>query len=116
MVKSIFIKFLSVLVLFSSFYTATASAKRRHSKYRYEIKGVVNINKAPWYKLRLLPGIGMKKAKAIVKYRQQHKFGKKYELKRIKGIGKKLYSKIKKYVVLTGTTNISRKKVLRSLK
>ena len=117
MVKNSFIKLLSTIFLLTAVTaTTTAVAKRGRSKYKYEISGKININTAPWYKLKILPGIGTKKAQAIVKYRKKHPFSKKYEIKKIKGIGKKMYVKIRNYITLTGKTDIKRKKVLRNLK
>ena len=49
-----------------------------------------------------LKGIGEKKAKKIVEYRQQHKKFKSIdEIQEVKGIGEKLYKKIKSSLSLT---------------
>lgn len=48
----------------------------------------ININKAPWHELSLLPGIGEKKAKAIVEFRKANgAFERIDDLTRVKGIG-----------------------------
>ena len=55
----------------------------------------VNINTASVKELEALPGIGVKKAEAIVKYRDEHgKFKTKQDLAQVKGIGDKLLEKI----------------------
>ena len=60
----------------------------------------LNINSASKEKLVLLPGIGPKKAEAIIKFRKKRPFRHVVELTRIKGIGKKRYWRIKKLVTI----------------
>jgi competence protein ComEA len=55
----------------------------------------VNINTASQQELSSLKGIGEKKAIAIVEYRKQHPFTKIEDIMKVKGIGKKLFEKIK---------------------
>jgi competence protein ComEA len=55
----------------------------------------VDLNTASVKDLAGLPGIGEKKAAAIVDYRKAHKrFASVTELKKVKGIGEKLFMKI----------------------
>ena len=55
----------------------------------------ININTASVAELEALPGIGAKKAEAIVKYREDHgKFQKTEDIVMVKGIGEKLLKKI----------------------
>lgn len=61
--------------------------------------GVVNINEANADLLASLPGIGPKLASRIVDHRNQHgPFQKVEDLRRVKGIGKKMFEKIKPFV------------------
>jgi len=55
----------------------------------------ININTASIKELTTLKGIGITKAKAIIKYRKKHKFKKVEEIMNVKGIGKKTFEKIK---------------------
>jgi len=56
---------------------------------------LVNINTADAKQLTKLPGIGEKKAKAIVKYREMKgNFTSMSDLEKVKGIGKKLITKL----------------------
>jgi len=55
----------------------------------------VNINTANINKLESLKGIGKAKAESIIEYRKQHKFKKIEDIMKVKGIGKKLFEKIK---------------------
>lgn len=74
---------------------------------------IVNLNKANASALQhYLNGIGEKKAKNIVKYRQEHKkFKKIEEVMEVKGIGEVIYKKIKSSLSLTkGVTVVSHKK------
>ncbi|AIQ65088.1 hypothetical protein PSTEL_20145 [Paenibacillus stellifer] len=61
---------------------------------------MVNVNTASAAELTALPGIGEKKAQAIVDYRSQHgPFKSASDLEKVKGIGPKMLEKMKPYVV-----------------
>jgi len=60
----------------------------------------IDINKATLKELMTLPGIGKVKAQAIIKYRQKHPFKNIDDLKNVKGIGPKLFNKIKNQIIL----------------
>jgi competence protein ComEA len=55
----------------------------------------VDINSANIKELQSIRGIGYKKAAAIIEYRKNHKFIKIEDIMKVKGIGKKLFEKIK---------------------
>lgn len=60
---------------------------------------MVNINKANATELASIPGLGAKKAQAIIDYRKLNgKFKSVDELVNVKGIGNKLMAKVKPYV------------------
>lgn len=62
---------------------------------------VVNINTAGIVELQTLPGIGEKKAQAILDYRNEHgAFTKVSDLAKVKGIGNKTLDKMKPYLGL----------------
>jgi competence ComEA-like helix-hairpin-helix protein len=60
----------------------------------------ININTASAQELARLPGIGPAKAEAILQHRAQHPFAKAEELRDVKGIGEKLYERIKDQVTV----------------
>ncbi|WP_340030930.1 helix-hairpin-helix domain-containing protein [Paenibacillus sp. FSL K6-1122] len=61
--------------------------------------GKIDVNTAPVSKLIELPGIGEKKAQAIVDYRNAHgPFAKVSDLTKVKGIGMKMMEKMAPYV------------------
>ncbi|MEI2280914.1 helix-hairpin-helix domain-containing protein [Paenibacillus polysaccharolyticus] len=61
--------------------------------------GKIDVNTAPVNKLTELPGIGQKKAQAIVEYRNAHgPFAKVSDLTKVKGIGMKMLQKMAPYV------------------
>ncbi|WP_258298064.1 ComEA family DNA-binding protein [Paenibacillus peoriae] len=61
----------------------------------------VNINTATAAELMELPGVGAKKAEAILNYRNQHgAFKRVNDLDHVKGIGAKMLAKMKPYVSL----------------
>ena len=72
-----------------------------------EAKGVVNINTATAEELALLPGIAEKKAQAIIDYREKEgEFKAPKDLTKVKGIGRKIFRKIKDQVVVEGETTL----------
>jgi competence protein ComEA len=60
--------------------------------------GPVDINTATVEQLETIPGIGPAKAKAIVDYREGAPFADTDELQNVRGIGAKLYDRIKGHV------------------
>jgi competence protein ComEA len=60
----------------------------------------ININTASATELAKLPGIGAAKAQAIVAFRMKEPFGKPDDLRKVKGIGDKLYESIKDQVTV----------------
>jgi competence protein ComEA len=68
-----------------------------------KVDAVININNATEKELAVLPGIGKKKAKAIITYRKENgKFSSVNDLKKVEGIGKKTLENIKEYITVEG--------------
>lgn len=66
-----------------------------------QIRFQLNINKAAWYELDLLPKVGEVRAKAIVAYRKKYgAFQDINQLLNVKGINRSVVDKIKDYVFL----------------
>ncbi len=75
---------------------STAVKSSQISEKVKAITSKININTASLNELILLPGIGEKKAQAIVKYREEMGgFKTKDEIKNVKGIGDSIYKNIK---------------------
>jgi competence protein ComEA len=55
----------------------------------------IDLNTATMEQLHTLKGIGHKKAVAIIEYRKEHNFTKIEDIMKVKGIGKKMFEKIK---------------------
>ncbi len=87
--KAAVILIFAILVSFvSTFADAEHSAK-------------VNVNTATVEELMSLKGIGKKKAKSIVKYREEiGSFATIDDIKDVKGIGGKIFSKIKDHIAI----------------
>ncbi|MFD1177733.1 helix-hairpin-helix domain-containing protein [Paenibacillus puldeungensis] len=64
-------------------------------------QNLININQAGLTELQEIPGIGKKKAEAIIDYRNAHgAFTSVNDLKKVKGIGDKMLEKMKPYIGL----------------
>lgn len=63
--------------------------------------GLININTANLHQLWNINGLGETKARAILKYREEHgNFAKVDDLVNVKGIGEKTLEKIRKYITV----------------
>jgi len=62
--------------------------------------GPVNINSASAEELIRLPGVGPALAKAIVEYRTGDPFKKPEDLRKVKGIGDRLYERLKDQITV----------------
>ena len=63
----------------------------------------VNLNTASVDELLRLPGIGPSKAQAIVTFRGKEQFAKPEDLRKVKGIGDKLWEQVKDHVSVGDT-------------
>jgi DNA uptake protein ComE-like DNA-binding protein len=59
---------------------------------------VLDPNTAPVDSLELLPGIGKVLADRIIEYRQHHAFERELDITEVKGIGPKLYDRLRPYL------------------
>src|SRR5438128_890779 len=84
-------------------YAARSSSPRRHGKHI--VVGQLNVNRATEAELRLLPGIGKLRAKAIVARRQQRPFDSFDEVARIRGL-KSIVRRLRAHLTLTGPTTL----------
>jgi competence protein ComEA len=62
--------------------------------------GPVNINSASAEELARLPGIGPATARAIVEYRSGEPFRKAEDIRKVKGIGDKLFERLKDQITV----------------
>ena len=94
-----------LLVVFAVSVLVPKSYAAEEAKKEAKLEGVVNINTATVKQLQILPGIGKKTAQAIIKYREEKgNFKAIEEIKNVKGIGDKIFDKIKDNLVLEGDT------------
>jgi len=82
-----------------------AAAATRHP---VELKGVLNLNTATVAELRVLPGVGAKKAERVIQQREKHKFASTDQLMKVKGFGRLTYRKLKPYLAVSGNTTLTR--------
>ncbi len=85
-----------LMILAVSFILSSLSfAEKSDSKFP------ININQATVKELSALPGIAKKKAEAIIAYREKNgKFSTIDDIKKVEGIGKDIFEKIKDHIVL----------------
>lgn len=67
----------------------------------------LDLNQATVDELSTLPGIGPKRARAIVAYRERHRFARVREMRRIRGIGPKIFERLKDRVTIAVATGNS---------
>ena len=65
----------------------------------------LNLNRATEAELRLLPGVGKGRARAIVERRQQRPFASLEEVERIRGL-KSIVRRLRRHLTLTGNTTL----------
>lgn len=100
----------SALLISPALYAGDSNKHQQHAekqqwddhKKKAMSSAKININQATATEIaKALPGIGMKKAQAIVKYRQQYgKFKEVDQLLKVKGIGKKGLAASRDYISL----------------
>jgi competence protein ComEA len=64
----------------------------------------IDINSASADELAKLPGVGPAKARAIIEYRSEAPFHKLDDLRKVKGIGDKLYDRLKDQITVEPAT------------
>ena len=77
------------------------------------VAGVVNVGTASSDELERLPGIGEKKAAAIIEHRRGHPLKRLEDLAKVKGIGRKTVARLRPYLTLSGTTTLKERPSLR---
>lgn len=107
MVKGIMtISWLLLLLSISSIQPYLRGAEAVESS-RNTAPWVINVNTASAEDIAAIPGLGEKKSQAIIKFREKNgPFVKIEDLKRVDGIGDKLFEKIMPYVVVKGDTTL----------
>jgi competence ComEA-like helix-hairpin-helix protein len=91
------------LAALSLLLTAFVGADARADGVRH-LEGVVNLNTAAAEELRLLPGVGPSKIRAIIAYRRQRAFRTVEEFARVKGIGHKMVRQLRMHLAVSGPT------------
>ncbi len=76
-------------------FNSNSSISIPYKNHHSDISLLVNINNATMEELMTLNGIGEAKAKAIVEYRQIMAFSSIEDIKKVRGIGEEVFSKIK---------------------
>jgi competence protein ComEA len=82
-----------------------APAARPRVPLKNAVTGVVNLNRASEAELRLLPGIGRGRARAIIARREKRPFTSVEEVARMKGM-KGIVRKLRPYLTVQGDTTL----------
>jgi competence protein ComEA len=86
---------------------ASTNASARSTSAKRQLVGTLNINKASAKELTLLPGVGPKKAQAIVRWREKNRrFLRVVDLRRVKGFGAKSVKKLLPYLSVSGDNSL----------
>lgn len=111
MVKGILtVSYLLLLLSISTIQPYIVKAEATETVSRSEAS-VVNINSASADEMASVPGLGEKKSQAIVKFREKHgPFARVEDLKKVDGIGDKLFEKIRQYVTVKADSAIKAQK------
>lgn len=70
------------------------------------LEGTINLNTADRAQLMLLPGVGPATADKVLAYRDRRRFARPAHVMRIKGIGKKTYARLRRYLTVDGDTTL----------
>jgi competence protein ComEA len=70
---------------------------------------VVNLNSASVDELALLPGVGLRKAEAIVVRREKKRFNRPEEILEVRGFGRAMFKRCKPYLRVSGPTTLVEK-------
>jgi competence protein ComEA len=97
----LYVVLLTSLLLITKINLAVAAPLNKDAISSQVAITTVNINNASLQELAALPGIGEKKAAAIIHYRtQEGEFNAIEDLVKVRGIGKKLLKKLHKHLVI----------------
>jgi len=104
--KKVVVSMLVVFTILMSF-SLHAAAGKKPGVSNDVLEGKLNINTATSIEFQMLPGIGQKKADAIVAYRNAHgPFKAVNDLDKIKGIGKAKLNTIRPLCMLEGKSTL----------
>jgi len=106
--KKVFVSMVVLIAVMFSFSSFAAETKKQAvGVSRDVLEGQLNINTATEVELQMLPGVGKKKAEAIVAYRKSHgNFKSVDELDKVKGIGKSKLKAMRPYCMLEGKSTL----------
>jgi competence protein ComEA len=71
-----------------------------------QLTGEINLNTASVEQLRLLPGVGASRARAIMAERMKRPFRKAWEITRVRGLGRAFFKKLEKHLRVDGETTL----------
>ncbi|MGJ8682624.1 ComEA family DNA-binding protein [Paraglaciecola sp.] len=92
---------LSALVISSFSHQVFADPAKNKLAHAQKHMSKVNLNTASLEQLVSLPGVGKKKAAAIIEYRTKHgKYKSIEDVMKVKGVGKKMLTKFKSQIIL----------------
>jgi len=92
---------------------AKRPAHKRKRKSRYGLSGKLNLNTATSIELQRLPGVGPRRARRIIAWRARRQFKHIWQLRRVRGFGRKTLRRLSPYLIVKGKTTLKRNRVKR---
>lgn len=97
------------LVAATAFALVSVAGLGHAAESKSQLSGVVNLNTANVEELQLLPGVGVKRAVAIIEVRKtKGGFKSVDELTLVKGVGEAMVEKLRPHLALKGKTTAQR--------
>lgn len=87
---------------------------KRSARKRRRIPGLsgkVNLNTADSIQLQLLPGVGPRRARRIIAWRARRRFKYIWQLRRVRGFGRKTLRRLAPYLTTKGKTTLKKQSI-----
>jgi len=84
----------------------SANRKRNRARQIKGLSGKVNLNTATSLELQLLPGVGPRRARRIIGWRSRRTFKHIWDLRRVRGFGRKTLRRLSAYLATKGKTTL----------
>ncbi len=84
-------------------------SRSRSRRAPLELTGKVNLNTGTSIDLQLLPGVGPRRARRIIAWRVRRRFKHIWDLRRVRGFGRKTLRRLAPYLTTKGKTTLAKR-------